>query len=405
MARTMVSTGSEPDHVPFLRGILTQSLCKAGLSFEDAYAMADLVKAELKDVAEISSDQLRDRVAEKLVAQYGKERLGVYLTNPTAEADVIVHWPARSEAFSVGVLTRSLEACCIERWVASAAIQAVQEELRGAGTREINYKKLLRLIYESLRDNASPKLANRYLSWQRFVNSGDPMILLLGGITGSGKSTISTELSYRLDIPRTQSTDMIREIIRSYITLEVAPTLQYSTFEAWRGLPNLESGTSGSRARSLLFRKGEGRVVTGFLTQFNVVKPALDAALARAAQEREHLILEGVHVVPTELDLERAAETGVVLPVMIAMTNKKTLRARFERRGREQSERGAQRYLDHLDEIWELQSYLLSAADSANIPIIQNDHMEDTIQELLEILSRLVVKRYPAKPDEMDWGA
>ena len=75
-------------------------------------------------------------------------------------------------------------------------------------------------------------------------------------------------------------------------------------------------------------------VVTGFLSQFSVVKPALDAAVARAVQEREHVILEGVHVLPTELDLESPAESGIVLPVMVAITEKKTLRARLKRRGR-----------------------------------------------------------------------
>lgn len=394
MARTMVSKGADGDLVPFLRGILTQSLVKAGLSFDDAYGMAQAVRAELKDVAEISSDRLRDRVAELLDEQFGQELSDLYRTKPAAESDILVNTPVRSEAFSVGVLSRSLGACAIEPSAALLAAHAVHAALKRSRRKEIDHKSLRRIIYRCLREVCSPKLADRYLSWRRFENSGEPLIILLGGVTGSGKSTISTQLSYRLDIARTQSTDMIREIIRSYITLEVAPTLKYSSFEAWRGLPHPKKTD-----------EIDDPVVTGFLSQFNVVKPALDAAVARASLERERLILEGVHVVPTELDLEAAAETGIVLPVMIAVTKKKTLRLRLKRRARENLQRDAQKYLDHIDEIWELQSYLLSAADAAGIAIIQNLHLETTIQELLEVLSRMITRRFPANPKKMDWEA
>ena len=79
MARTMVGKGSDGDQVPFLRGILTQSLVKAGLSFDDAYGLAQAVRAELKEVPEISSEALRDRVAELLAERFrvACKRLGL----------------------------------------------------------------------------------------------------------------------------------------------------------------------------------------------------------------------------------------------------------------------------------------------------------------------------------------
>ena len=135
------------------------------------------------------------------------------------------------------MLARSLVASAIRPEVASVAAQRIHDELRNSGTHAIDTDELCRFIYENLKEHGSQKQADRFLSWRRFQDSGCPLILLLGGVTGSGKSTIATELSYRLDIARTQSTDMIREIIRSYITLEVAPTLQYSSFQAWQGLP------------------------------------------------------------------------------------------------------------------------------------------------------------------------
>lgn len=394
MARTMVYRIEGNDEVPFLRGILTRSLVKAGLSFDDAYGLAQAVRADLKDVARISTQELSARITEQLESRLGPEHGFVLQSSPEATPDITVITPARSAPFSVGVMTHSLVACAIPASTATAAAQHIQEQLKQAGIREIGSEALCKLIYQSLVSLGSQKQANRFLSWRQFQHSGRPLILLLGGVTGSGKSTIATELNFRLDVARTQSTDMIREIIRSYITLEVAPTLQYSSFEAWRGLPALEG--KGRRAT-------DNPVVTGFLSQFSVVKPALDAAVARAVQEQEHLIIEGVHVVPSELDLESASKSGIVLPVMIATTDKKVLRSRLKRRGRDKTRRGAKRYVDHVEEIWELQSHLLSSADAAGVSIIQNVRIESTISEMLTELSQLVEQTFPADPAILAW--
>lgn len=389
MARTMVYRIDGSDEVPFLRGILTRSLVKAGLQFDDAYGLAQAVRSDLKDVARISTDELSERIGRHLEARFGPTHGVVLHSGPEATPDITVVTPARSLPFSVGVMTHSLVACAIPAGTATAAAQQIQEQLKQQGVKEIGTEALSHRIYSSLASLGSRRVADRYLSWHQFRQSGRPLILLLGGVTGSGKSTIATELNFRLDVARTQSTDMIREIIRSYITLEVAPTLQYSSFEAWRGLPAVDS--KGRRAT-------DNPVVTGFLSQLSVVKPAVDAAIARAVQEQEHLILEGVHVVPSELELESASQSGIVLPVMIATTDKKVLRSRLKRRGRDKNRRGAKRYVDHVDEIWELQSHLLSAADAAGVSIIQNVRVESTIKEMMLELSNVVENTFPPDP-------
>ena len=101
-------------------------------------------------------------------------------------------------------------------------------------------------------------IRDSFLSRCRFNDSGEPLIILLGGATGTGKSTLATRLAYLLDIVRTQSTDMMREIIRCYLVPHVAPTLGYSSFDAWRGLPQVE----GSAASA------QDPVIAGFLAQF-----------------------------------------------------------------------------------------------------------------------------------------
>lgn len=394
MAKTFVINEPDGDRAPFLRGILIQSLVNAGLAFDEAYAQAQTIRTALRDTEEISNAELKKQVAQLLAEKFGAEIRENYETKPSSRHEIIVHTPTRSDPFSVGIMTHSLEACALPPELALEGARKVYASLQKTGHQEIDHKTLRRIIYQCLKEHCSSDAADKYLSWRRFENSGDPLIILIGGVTGAGKSTISSELAYRMGIARIQSTDMMREIIRAYLTTRAVPTLEYSSFEAWRGLPPVPDDSGGNT---------ENTVVAGFQSQFSTLKPALEAAINRAVQERHDLIIEGVHVEPTHLDLSETQDKTIVVPVMLATLEKKLLRKQLKRRGREKTERKASRYLEHLNDIWELQSYLLSEADNSGIPIITNWHIEDTVHEILNLVSARIMKRYPPKVQAMEW--
>ena len=394
MAKITVLKGGEDDRSPFLRGILVQSLVNAGLSFADAYELAQLVRNELQDVQEITSTRLRARVADMLEAGHGRELRNAYEATPQQGIGIIVHTPTRNAPFSAGILSHSLEACGIAPEVALQGARKVYARLKQTGHREIGHKALRRVIYRCLNEHCSADMAERYLSWRRFENSGDALIVLVGGTTGSGKSTVSAELAYRMNISRSQSTDMMREIICAYLSPHLVPTLGYSSFEAWRGLPGSIEGQS---------LEIENLVIAGFLSQFAAMKLALEATINRAIRERHHLIVEGVHVVPTELNLDIRNHNAIVVPMKLAIMKKSMLRKQLQRRDRESSSQPKSRYLEKIDDIWELQSWLLSQADKAGIPIIQNWFIEDTVKMALEHVTKVIMKHYPPHaPDEDD---
>ncbi len=394
MAKTIVIKLPGGDRTPFLRGIMVQSLMNSGLPFDEAYSLAQTIRDGLQNIVEITTSDLRARVSKLLSERYGPEQRASYENRPTADADIMVHTPTRSEPFSVGLLAHSLETCTVEPEVALEGARQVYTSLLKTGHREIDHKTLRKLIYRCLREHCSSGSADRYLSWRRFENSGDPLIVLIGGATGAGKSTISSEVAYRMDIARIQSTDVMREIIRAYLTLQAVPTLGYSSFEAWRGLPPTPDEHRNP---------GDNPVITGFLSQFTTMKPALEATIHRAVKEREDLILEGVHVAPQLLDLQEARKGGIVVSLMLASMERATLRKQLKRRGREATERKATRYLEALDDIWELQSYLLSEADNSGIPIITNWHVDTTIREILNLVMAKVMKRYPPQESNPPW--
>lgn len=372
-----------------------QSLVNTGLTFDEAYDLARTVRNELQERQEIPGTELKARIAELLEERHGSQKRKRYETGPGSKSGIIVHTPTRSMPFSVGILAHSLETCAISPEMAMQGARKVLANLTKTGHREIDHKALRRVIYRCLQAHCSSQAADRYLSWRRFENSNIPMIILIGGATGSGKSTISSELAYRLDVTRHQSTDMMREIIRSYLSPQMVPTLAYSSFEAWRGLPASveESGPNGHP------------MVAGFLSQLGTMKLAMKATIDRAIKERHHLILEGVHVVPTELNLEVQKDEAVIIPIMLASMQKKLLHKQLKRRGREKNRRQASHYLEHLEDIWELQSWLLDEADKAGIPIIENGGTEDSVRAALDIIIGVLAKHFPPQPDEEVWKA
>ena len=376
--------------VPFLRGILVQSLLSAGLSFKDAYGTARAVRKDLANDTEITTTELRTRVAKQLEKDFGPALRQDYEAKVERQQEIIVHSDRGDSPFSAGILTRSLEACVIDRKSAIEVALRVQEVMQQRGQSEIDPPALRRLIYQSLNEYCSKETANYYLSRRQFIKSGKPLIILVGGATGTGKSTVSSELAYRLDVVRTQSTDMMREIIRNYLAPHVVPTLGFSSYDAWRGLPGTKAQDNQSHT--------DNPVIAGFLAQHANIKSALEATIARALQECHDLIVDGVHVLPMELDLAKAREAAVVVSVMLTVTTRQQLANQLSWRSREQPDRKSSRHLEKLDAIWEVQSFLLNLAEKANIPIIANWTIEDTVREVLLEVNRQISERYPPDP-------
>lgn len=390
MAKTSIIRLPDADKTPFLRGILVRSLVRTGLGFDDAYEFANRIRDELRDIGEISNVDLQKHVAAALEKDFGRQSRQVYEARHQSKSDIIVHTQTRSMTFSSGVLSHSLEACAITPKQALIGASKVHAAIRSSGHREIDHKSLRRLIYRCLRDHCSDAAADRYLAWRRFYNSGMPLIILIGGATGTGKSSVAAELAYRLNIARTQSTDMMREIIRSYLAPQVAPTLQYSSYEAWRGLANPH-------------HDNEERIVTGYLAQLATMKPAIQTTIERAVQEKEHLVMEGIHVIPTELDLVQAGGKAVILQFMLAILDKSLLRKRLVKRIHDTSEHRGGEHRESVDDIWELQSWLLDVADSEDsIHIMTNLEIEDTIRDIIEVASAEISRRFPPHPEHLE---
>ncbi len=399
MARVLVSDAEDGRETPFLRGILTHSLQESGLGFDEAYQLASEIRRDLlargraNDNAEtvtVTSRVLRAEVMRQLRRRGNVAVLRRYRSRREAAPALLVRGRnGQRTPFSRGRHLRALESCGLARDEARGITTALYASLLAHGEPVVDSVHIDRLSHEHLRATLGDAVARRYLVWRDFVLSGRPLLLLIGGTAGSGKSTTATAVANRLEIVRTQSTDMLREVMRMMVPKRLLPVLHRSSFNAWQALPSVRNADS------------EDAVVEGYRAQAELVSVACEAVMQRALRERVSLILEGVHVGPALLEHVPDAGDALVVPVMIAVLDQEVLKSRIRGRGSKVAGRRAARYLAEFDAIWELQKHLLSSADKAGIPIVSNTDEERVFREIMRILIDRLAEDFHGEASEV----
>lgn len=355
---------------------MTRSLQKAGLPFEEAFHIASMVRERLDERTSIPGAELRELVAEMLGAAGHASYREAYLGARQEAVRIRVLTSDGSDGpFSKSQLADSLEICALPREELHAIAARIEQDLIDEGTEEISTKDLTARVMEALKALPSESAAEDYQRWVRFSHSGKPMIILIGGTTGSGKSSVSAEIAHRLDIVRTQSTDMLREIMRLLVPERLIPTLHTSSFEAHTKLP---SGLESSPTEDML---------QGYLTQSSQVAVGVEGVLNRTANESVSLIIEGVHLHPQLMAQIANGFDFVVVPVLLAVLKEKRLKKRLIGRGHMIQSRRSERYIKNFDRIWDLQSFLLDEADEHDVSIIPNNDEENTVRSILQTVS------------------
>jgi 2-phosphoglycerate kinase len=272
--------------------------------------------------------------------------------------------------YSKGMMARALIAVGVAADRAYDLARRLELDLAERDARTVDVDRLEQLARETLGDAEGERAARRLTRLREFQALDKPVIVLVGGATGTGKSTVAVEVAHRLGITRVTSTDFIRQTMRAFFSSEFMPAIHTSSFEAGAVV---EPDVTGDPT------------VVGFVEQSRQVCVAVDAALRRALTEGWSLVLEGVHLVPglVPTDLEGA----LVVHVIVQISDEDVHRVHFHvRDAATGGVRPMSKYLDSLDDIRRIQSYLVSRARREGVPVVENGNVERTIDEVIGLV-------------------
>ncbi len=198
----------------------------------------------------------------------------------------------------------------------------------------------------------------------RTIANRAPRLLVIAGATGTGKSTASVQIAASHGFARLLSTDAVREIMRSCDEERSDVALHRSSFS---------QGDSGEP-------------VIDWLDTCQAVEGGIVATIDRARREGIDLLIEGVHINPSERLLRSWREAGGIA-IGLVMTVGEEDRHRSMIRSRDaHSFRRADRYLAAFPRIRAIQEGLIERAKIASWPIVDLSRVSKDTERIKQLI-------------------
>jgi 2-phosphoglycerate kinase len=260
--------------------------------------------------------------------------------------------------YSRGLMARALMAVGVAPDRAYALARSVGDDLARRGSEVVELDRLEALAVERLGEVEGREAVRQLRRYQELRELDLPVVILVGGATGTGKSTVATEIAYRLGITRVTSTDFIRQTMRAFFSPEFMPTIHHSSFE------------------------GEPLIST-FEEQARNVLVGVRASVERALEEGWSMVLEGVHLVPGLVPLELE---GAIVSSCILRISDETAHAQHFFTRESGTQRPMTKYLDRFDAIRRLQDYLVRRAEATGTPVLENEAADRSTRAVAELV-------------------
>ena len=275
------------------------------------------------------------------------------------------------EPYSKGLMARAFMRVGVSAVRAHEIARRVEQDLLARKEDTVAIERVQELAVDVLGEEEGEKAVVRLRRYHELAELDVPIIVLIGGATGTGKSTVATEVAYRLGITRVTSTDFVRQTLRAFFSPEFMPSIHYSSFEAGIGLRSAE-------------QEEVDPLLHGFLDQTRNVLVGVNAAIERSLAEGWSTVLEGVHLVP---GMTAPVENALVAQCVLAIDSEDAHASHFWIRDiASDGQRSLDKYLERLSDIRYLQDYIVHRAEREGVPVIRNKDRESATSEVIELV-------------------
>lgn len=274
------------------------------------------------------------------------------------------------QPYSKGLMARALVAVGVPIGRAYELAKRIDQDLVERGEQSVELERVGELAGEVMGEVEGSEILRRLRRFRDLQELDLPVIVLVGGTTGTGKSTVATEAAYRLGITRVTSTDFVRQTMRAFFSHEFMPSIHYSSFEAAAGLREPE--------------QAEDPIIAGFLEQTRNVLVGVRASIERALEEGWSTVLEGVHLVPGMIP---PIEGALVVQCVLAIDDEEEHSMHFMVRDLgSEGLRPHAKYLDRLDDIRHVQEHIVRRAKRHRVPVIRKVDIREAADAVIELV-------------------
>jgi len=292
------------------------------------------------------------------------------------ELEITIVKGGRETPFSRGILAQTLAQAGAKIELAYRIANEVRGELLAEERFVVEEEEVLARVRAKLQVTDA-LIVSRLDKWRILRESTEPIVVLIGGATGVGTSTLAADVARRLNIQSVIGTDAIREVLRRAISPDLLPILHKSSFDI-----------KPEDIRVPVAK--EERVLFGYRAQASQVSVGIEAIVERGIKEGTNLVIEGVHLAP-EIILNRYRDHPNVCPLVVYLSDEEAHRARFHVRALGTAmRRPAEEYIAHFKEIRQIHDCILESAVRSGIYTVENLAIESTSDAAITFVANRV---------------
>ncbi|MEM4389672.1 MAG: AAA family ATPase [Candidatus Micrarchaeia archaeon] len=212
-----------------------------------------------------------------------------------------------------------------------------------------------------------------FMRYIRGISSGEvnePLIIIVGGIPGTGKTTLASELAIRLGIRIVLGGDTLREFLRGMVDEKAYPVLFSSVYEAWKHF-----GPEPTREA----------VIKGYVEQSRIMNACLARMLERCERDGESIVLEYLHFLPSMLEHQLRFKGAVGMALELKSREEHIQRFRMRQRYSHYKS-PVERLINNLDKYEAMSAYMIEDARRHGIPVLESGDIQRAIDQALDIV-------------------